>query len=73
MRRRCWPDWSDKTLEQAALTYTRHYATQRVTDPVALFRKLIIDATGKDRGRGQGQPPASRGRYAAELERRRRG
>lgn len=40
--------WSDKTLEQAALTYTRHYAAQRVTDPVALFRKLVIDAKGKD-------------------------
>ena len=40
--------WSDKTLERAALTYTRHYATQRVTDPVALFRKLVIDAKGKD-------------------------
>ena len=68
--------WSDTTMEKAALTYTRHYATQRVTDPVALFRKLVIDATGKD----SAKVPAASGRkdqrrkfsYSEDFLRRRR-
>ena len=66
--------WSDKVLERAALTYTKHYAAQRVTDPVALFRKLVIDATGKDSAKA----PVTSGRkdqrrkYSEDFLRRRR-
>ena len=66
--------WSDKVLERAALTYTKHYAAQRVTDPVALFRKLVIDATGKD----SAKVPVTSGRkdqrrkYSEDFLRRRR-
>ena len=54
-------------MASAAQIYARNYRNQRVTDPVALFRRLAIQEAGK-------QPPAgsqNHRAYSADYHRRR--
>ena len=39
--------WTDRTMAAAAGVYARNYRNQRVTAPVALFRKLAIQEASK--------------------------
>ena len=59
--------WTDRTMASAAAVYAKNYRSQRITDPVALFRKLATQEAGR-------QPPAVAQRhrnYSAEYHRRR--
>ena len=59
--------WTESIMASAAQIYARNYRNQRVTDPVALFRRLAIQEAGK-------QPPAgsqNHRAYSADYHRRR--
>ena len=58
--------WSDAVLQSAARIYLRNYRNQRVTDPLALFRKLAI----QEASRLPPPEPQRRGKYSEDHRRR---
>ena len=59
--------WTGRVMAAAADVYARNYRNQRVTDPVALFRKLAVQEASK-----QPTPEPQRNlAYSADYHRRR--
>ena len=59
--------WSAAVLQSAARVYLRNYRSQKVTDPLALFRKLAI----QEASRHPAPEPQRQRKYSEEHRRRR--